>query len=246
MKKYTSPGFTLAEVLITLGIIGVVAAITIPTLIANIQGSRYRNQFKKAISTLSQAARMSDTQYNFDYAGVYQRCTNPKTDHPDNIRSICALINGTIKGTTYSRLEDLKINGTTKKYQIKAISSMVKEYANNNWGFPTYTLSDGTLIIIHNAFGINTPCTKGIGTILKDDYSATLDGLSACTMLIDVNGTTLPNTEVSCTTGSNELKDNNICIVKNKDITDIFPVRVHDGVVEPATPASRYVLQSAK
>ena len=33
MKK----GFTLAEVLITLGIIGVVAAMTIPTLIANYQ-----------------------------------------------------------------------------------------------------------------------------------------------------------------------------------------------------------------
>ena len=30
-------GFTLAEVLITLGIIGVVAAMTIPTLIANTQ-----------------------------------------------------------------------------------------------------------------------------------------------------------------------------------------------------------------
>lgn len=244
MKKYTSPGFTLAEVLITLGIIGVVAAITIPTLIANIQGSRYRNQFKKVISTLSQAARMSDTQYNFDYAGVYQPCANPKTDHPENIRSICALINGTIKGTTYSRFEDLKINGTNKKYKIKAISGVGQDYNNDNQH--TYTLSDGTLIIIHTNFGIYTPCTKGIGTILKDDYSATVDGLSACTMLIDVNGTTLPNTEVSCTTGSNELKDNNICIVKNKDITDIFPVRVHDGVVEPATPASRYVLQSAK
>lgn len=32
MKKY---GFTLAEVLITLGIIGVVAALTIPTLMQN-------------------------------------------------------------------------------------------------------------------------------------------------------------------------------------------------------------------
>ena len=32
MKKY---GFTLAEVLITLGIIGVVAAMTIPTLISD-------------------------------------------------------------------------------------------------------------------------------------------------------------------------------------------------------------------
>lgn len=40
-------GFTLAEVLITLGIIGVVAAITIPTLIANTRSQQYRSKFKK-------------------------------------------------------------------------------------------------------------------------------------------------------------------------------------------------------
>ncbi|MDE6139224.1 MAG: type II secretion system GspH family protein [Candidatus Gastranaerophilales bacterium] len=244
MKKNTSSGFTLAEVLITLGIIGIVAAITIPTLIANTQGAKYRNQFKKAISTLSQAARMSDTQYGFDYAGVYQRCTNPKTDHPDNIRSICALVNGTIKGITYSRLGDLKINGTTKKYQITTISRVGQDYKNDN--LHTYTLPDGTLILLHANLGTNTTCSKDVGTILKDDYSANLDGLSGCTMLIDINGTTLPNSEISCTTGSNTIKDNETCIVKNKDITDIFPVRVHDGIVEPATPAARYVLQSAK
>ena len=34
--------FTLAEVLITLGIIGIVAAITIPTLINNVQDAQYK------------------------------------------------------------------------------------------------------------------------------------------------------------------------------------------------------------
>lgn len=43
MKK----AFTLAEVLITLGIIGVVAAMTIPTLIANARSQQYRSKFKK-------------------------------------------------------------------------------------------------------------------------------------------------------------------------------------------------------
>lgn len=48
-------GFTLAEVLITLGIIGVVAAITIPTLASNIQQAVFKNQFKKTFSLLKQA-----------------------------------------------------------------------------------------------------------------------------------------------------------------------------------------------
>ena len=47
--------FTLAEVLITLGIIGVVAALTLPTLIQNHQKQVYVTQLKKAYSTLNNA-----------------------------------------------------------------------------------------------------------------------------------------------------------------------------------------------
>ena len=47
--------FTLAEVLITLGIIGVVAALTIPNLVANHQKKALEAAFKKSYSLLSQA-----------------------------------------------------------------------------------------------------------------------------------------------------------------------------------------------
>ena len=52
-------GFTLAEVLITLGIIGVVAAMTIPTLISNTNGAQFKTAYKKALSTLNQAVLMN-------------------------------------------------------------------------------------------------------------------------------------------------------------------------------------------
>lgn len=48
-------GFTLAEVLITLGIIGIVAAMTIPTLINKTNDLEYKNAYKEAISVASQA-----------------------------------------------------------------------------------------------------------------------------------------------------------------------------------------------
>lgn len=51
MKK----AFTLAEILITLGIIGVVAALTMPSLMANYKKSVAKNQFKKTYSTLTNA-----------------------------------------------------------------------------------------------------------------------------------------------------------------------------------------------
>ena len=47
--------FTLAEVLIALGIIGIVAAMTIPVLVANYRNMVLENQFKKSYSILSQA-----------------------------------------------------------------------------------------------------------------------------------------------------------------------------------------------
>lgn len=49
--------FTLAEVLITLGIIGVVAAITLPTLIKNYQKQVWVNQLKKVVNTLENNSR---------------------------------------------------------------------------------------------------------------------------------------------------------------------------------------------
>ena len=58
-KNKKSKGFTLAEVLITLGIIGVVAAITMPTLINNYKEKATVNKVKKFYSMMSQAYLMS-------------------------------------------------------------------------------------------------------------------------------------------------------------------------------------------
>lgn len=85
-KKLTfMRAFTLAEVLITLGIIGVVAAISIPTLIQSSQEKATVSQLKKAYSTLSQAFLLAvqengtpDTWNIGDYGGSPQPYTNAK------------------------------------------------------------------------------------------------------------------------------------------------------------------------
>ena len=58
MRRFKA--FTLAEVLITLGVIGVVAAITMPTLIKNYQKHKTVNQLKKVYTVLNQAFKMSE------------------------------------------------------------------------------------------------------------------------------------------------------------------------------------------
>ena len=54
-NKIRRAAFTLAEVLITLGIIGVVAAMTMPSLVSHYQRKVLETQFKKSYSVLSQA-----------------------------------------------------------------------------------------------------------------------------------------------------------------------------------------------
>lgn len=58
--------FTLAEVLITLGIIGVVAAMTLPTLITNYQKKVYVSRIQKALSVIQQALVKMKADYGVD------------------------------------------------------------------------------------------------------------------------------------------------------------------------------------
>lgn len=50
--------FTLAEVLVTMGIIGVIAALTVPTLVSNYQRDSYVTQLRKVYTEMSQAAEL--------------------------------------------------------------------------------------------------------------------------------------------------------------------------------------------
>lgn len=85
--------FTLAEVLITLGIIGVVASMTLPTLIQNHQKSVALNRLRQTYSQIQNAVELiaaeydggpmehwscpsndPDTGINYTNASLYQRC----------------------------------------------------------------------------------------------------------------------------------------------------------------------------
>jgi len=60
MQLIKHSGFTLAEVLITLGIIGVVAALTIPSLMQNYKKHQATTKLKRFYSTMQQAIRLSE------------------------------------------------------------------------------------------------------------------------------------------------------------------------------------------
>ena len=232
-KKF---GFTLAEVLITLGIIGVVAAMTIPTLISNTNSAKFKSQYKKTLSTLNQAALMGTAQYDLDYASITTACTGGGTEKPDVTASMCALINGTLSGATYyATAANMKIPGTSTAYSI---SSNLTNVAGTD--MVAYQLADGSVIAFDKDL---KSCTLAPGDPI------TSASLNSCRGFIDVNGPTLPNKEVRCSTGSAAVASSvGTCIVRNNaaDMGDIFPVVFHDGTVEPITDAARYVLNQSK
>ena len=67
MKKN---GFTLAEVLITLAIIGVVATLTLPSLMSNTAEQQALTSYKKIINTLTEAGQLNSAMEGFDYTAA--------------------------------------------------------------------------------------------------------------------------------------------------------------------------------
>ncbi|MBP3924503.1 type II secretion system protein [bacterium] len=67
-KTSFKKGFTLAEILITLGIIGVVAVLTLPLLMANYRKHVVENKLKKFYTIMNQAVKFSEAEYGeFSY-----------------------------------------------------------------------------------------------------------------------------------------------------------------------------------
>lgn len=114
LKKKNS-GFTLAEVLITLAIIGVVAALTIPVIIQKYQKQVVVTRLKKAYSIISQALQMSEIdngsidtwnygQNGHDFFFQYLKPYIKYTDEPElNKLPHRYFLNGnTYNGTTFN------------------------------------------------------------------------------------------------------------------------------------------------
>lgn len=233
-------GFTLAEVLITLGIIGVVAAMTIPNLIANTNGNKYRSQLKKTVSTIIQAVRLNQANYDFTFADVSEQCGGKdfQTHTSDTKMSICAILNSNLAGKQgVYRDKDIRQSlGYSFKGNAVGLSHADGQYT-------LYLLADGSIIGVRS-ISFQKSCSLAIGESLSEKLVS--GDFHHCTGFIDVNGTSLPNQETMCSKGTTTKDINAECIVKSKDMKDVFPIVYHDATVEAATNATRYVLQSTK
>ncbi len=128
------PAFTLAEVLITLGIIGVVAALTIPSLVNNYKKQEYSAKIKKFYSTMSQAIERSEVDngpalYWSKDAQLYTDDGKVDWDGNANLNAVFM-----------------------KKYILPYLKYLNEgtEAGMQNYNYYTINLSDGSTFSVHN------------------------------------------------------------------------------------------------
>ena len=123
MTKKVKFAFALSEVLITLGVIGVVAAMTLPTLIKNYKKHSTENQLKTAYSIFSQAINSAKSEHgdfkNWDI-------TLPRED-----------LNNTYLKPYLTIVESKKIN------EIKTLNDSGNFLYSQTYFGPTYYLKNG-------------------------------------------------------------------------------------------------------
>ena len=183
--------FTLAEVLITLGIIGIVAALTLPSLIANYKKKVYVTQLKKSVSTLEQAFQKMLADDGVDSLA--------DTEVFKSINGRCAASNGYNDAgcsqfyTNLKKYISIVEFGSTGDYKYQYIrKGSTPFYPDNNQNSGKMVLADGAMLIKYNV----TPTEQ------KSTYSCSQiksAGGKMCarmgSVVIDVNGKKPPNTE---------------------------------------------------
>lgn len=167
--NYKTFAFTLAEVLITLGIIGVIGALTIPSLIKNTQNEQYVAGFKKTISILNGAISMMKNDNGGSIVGVY-----PTVD--DAIDGFC------------SELKCTKICHTTDT-QTNCFHGANWKTLDGRPGWDDYSTIPGASAILNDGMLIRMNAGLWSGDCSSPRYVS-----GACTsMAIDTNGFKAPN-----------------------------------------------------
>lgn len=153
MKSFA---FTLAEVLITLGIIGVVAAMTLPTLMHEHKIRQYKTGFWRTSSLIQSALKETANDFGYDnYEDLYYICG----DLPS--MGNCATENAELfKELNDDFLSKFKVMNTVPRSKLRATkfkdfsgkfstSSYIELYGITTWNNPSgggHILIDGTLI----------------------------------------------------------------------------------------------------
>jgi prepilin-type N-terminal cleavage/methylation domain-containing protein len=222
MKKN---GFTLAEVLITLAIIGVVATLTLPALLTNTAEQQAKTALKKGVNTLTEAAQMNQAIDGFDYASF----TSDSTDDEES-QSLYGLL------TKRASVDRLK-SGTGK---LESHQGSTEDKAAGNF---SVFFRDGSVL---SYLASNTVGSGSAGILAPQDDNL----VYGIPVLYDTNGTKGPNILSNCngsalgSASDNTAKDEDCKDNSKRVIKDQFGIRLRAGYAVPNGAASRWAFEN--
>ncbi len=165
--KCKEKGFTLAEVLITLAIIGVVAALSIPSVVRNYRDVQYKTAYKKAYAMLSQSLNAAKAEVggnpvcyypNTGGGAIYTDCDELLSELEKNWKFIkrCTnngYANGCLpeyKGTDEVCAEN-NPNWTPEEVEANMYGSAIGFRTSNNIkALRSYVFADGTIMMFNS------------------------------------------------------------------------------------------------
>lgn len=220
MKKN---GFTLAEVLITLAIIGVVATLTLPALMTNTAEQQAKTAFKKGINTMTEAVQMNQAIEGFDYGALSSNSTSD-----EDSRSLYGIL------AKRTNIDYAKTND-----QDSADVKDVKAQVTANYAV---FLRDGAAVIFNPAGTLKT-----VEAVKKLEDDGLIHGVP---IIYDTNGIKGPNILSNCDgdatkTSKDGYSDKGKTCTKDKRvIKDQFGMRLRGDYVVPNGPAARWAFEN--
>ena len=253
MKSFR--GFTLAEVLITLAIIGVVAAISIPSVISNSQQQEFKTGLRKAVSVLNSAITMNmaiDGESPYDNKDTF----NYLIRH----MSILKTTNALPYLYTFRGLSGSYTSGTNAAfYTTDGMRFEVDDIVGYSGAGPKLHESNVRTCVIGLKYAIYDEDGNRIGTSnesycggcgsygLNNNYNNTTK--PPCLILVDVNGDRKPSpSNVNC--NNETCMQDNFYIYPNPDsktVSDIFAIMItEDRAIPFGVVAQRAMYQAQK
>ncbi len=177
LKKQNN-NFTLSEVLITLVIVGIIAAITAPLIVSSYQRKILASQFKKMYSTTENAINFVNSQtgtslecYRYDFYGntepyYVSECSEFWTEFLKqlNIIKVCEIDDTTCRPQYKTKEQVLQEGGTQRNQSCSHPINQMKGYVLNDgsifyiYYMPTTGMPD---VHVSTFFGIDVNGVKG-------------------------------------------------------------------------------------
>ncbi|MDO5437361.1 MAG: type II secretion system protein [bacterium] len=238
--------FTLAEVLITLAIIGVVAAVSIPSVISNSQQQEFKTGLRKAVSVLNSAITMNmaldgETPYdNGNLFGFFMK-------HMSIIRSTSDLrtifTTEAQEDTGNSMLNAAFYTTDGMRFEFRAGATY--------YGKPLYENAE-IQACMQNMARLSKNSCGGCGSLgLNNNTDNTTK--PPCLIMVDVNGDKKPNpANINCAFSSENTnwrecaKPYKYSDPDGKKLTDLFTIMITDKEAIPYGVAAQRAMYNSR